>query len=292
MSINQNIDDNNTISLSSKRTYKSIISGLSKRLAVKLESVNDLIQHMEKILTFMENLPYNSRKTRLSALLKILPDEYSEIKNIIRKQMLDDIKETNNKILENKKDDKQSKNWIDWKDVLKIYTGMTPKFNKMVRDKSLDDYEKMFLRNYVILSFFIHQEPRRSLDYVSMKLKPTKTENYIDMKNNTIVFNRYKTQKVYGTQNIPLNPSMKKILNVYIRTLPSTQEYLFIKDDKKMNSAHFTHILNGIFKKRFSVNNIRHSYLTHLYGEDFQNMKERASRMGHNIDTALEYIKK
>jgi len=52
-----------------------------------------------------------------------------------------------------------------------------------------------------------------------------------------------------------------------------------------------TRILNKIFGKRISSSMLRHIYLSSLYGDTLEKMKETADKMGHSIETQKEYIK-
>ena len=72
-------------------------------------------------------------------------------------------------------------------------------------------------------------------------------------------------------------------------------EYVLISTNyKPLSSSQITRNLNKIFGKRVSVNMLRHIFLTNYYKDTprLTEMKNVAAKMGHNISTALEYVKK
>jgi integrase len=99
---------------------------------------------------------------------------------------------------------------------------------------------------------------------------------------------------VYGTQEVSVPKDLKVLLDKYIKILPKNQEYLFDDKGKKLENFQLTKILNGLFKgRKVSVNLLRHSYLTNLYGDKLHQMKQTATNMGHSLETALNtYVKK
>jgi len=280
----------------SKKVYISIINGLSKRINKKISSQTDLMNNLQDILKLMEQETYNTRKTRLSSILAFLPPDIDHgVKNYIQSLMLSDIKKYKEQSENGEKTETQKNNWVDWSMVHNMKNVLLKKVLKLLKTPSdIDTDESLFLRNCMLLFCYVFIEPRRSMDYSEMKIRDfTKNDNFYNSKNSTFIFNKYKTQKVYGTQEVKLPKDFKLLLDKYIKLLPPTQIYMFEENNEKLSVSKITKILNGLFRgRRVSVNILRHSYLTHIYGDKFKDMKNTAKNMGHSIETALNtYIK-
>ena len=72
----------------------------------------------------------------------------------------------------------------------------------------------------------------------------------------------------------------------------------YVIDTNDHSTNDITKQLNAIFKpKKVSVNMLRHSYLTHFYGNQAGTppltvISELAEKMGHSVEMSLKYIKK
>ena len=284
----------NTLSDGSIKTYKSILSTLYKKMndISKIEEKDDLqgffCKNPKETLKFLSDLSPSKRKTTLSALV-VLCFNNEKAKDIYREQLIED----SDKYKEEKKEngnqmsEKQKENWIDWKDVVNIHNQLGKEVNPLFSKPSLTSGDFMKLQDYIILSLYVLQDPRRSLDYVSMRIKnidkKDTTENYIDGKN--FVFNNYKTKSLYGQQKIPISIKLKTLLNKWIKINPT--EYLLVSptSGKPLNIVQLNQRLNKIFGKKIGSNMLRHSYLTSLY--DVEKMNKISTNMAHSTQQAL-----
>lgn len=289
----------NSLSEGSIKTYKSILSTLYKRMAEKTSIGDDDIQsyfckNPKETLKFLNDLTPSKRKTTLSALV-VLCYNNEKAKEIYREQLIDDsdkYKEDQKKN-GNNMTDKQKENWIDWKDILNIHTQLGKEVAPLFNKPSLTSNDFMKLQDYILLSLYVLQDPRRSLDYASMRIKnvdkKNNKENYIDGKN--FVFNNYKTKSLYGQQKIPISTKLKTLLNKWVKINPT--DYLLVSPTtgKPLNVVQINQRLNKIFGKKIGSNMLRHSYLTSLY--DVEKMKTIASNMGHSVGEQMDtYVKK
>jgi hypothetical protein len=283
----------------SKKVYISMINGIGRKINKNLSTLSGILQNLEIILEFVKDLPFNTRKTRLAALLAFIPNE-PELENVrktIQQMMMSDISKYKEHSESGDKTQSQKENWVEWKDVVSLHNTLLKKVNKILKQplKDIDEDEREFVRNVVILSMFVMIAPRRSIDYTEMKFRNgSKNDNFYDSKNSMFIFNKFKTKKVYGTQEVDVPKDLKILLDKYVKILPKNQEYLFEDKGKKLENFQLTKIINGLFRgRKVSVNILRHSYLTHLYGDKLDQMKQTASNMGHSLDTALNtYVKK
>lgn len=284
----------NSLSDGSIKTYKSILSTLYKKMNDKnsIEEKDDLqgffCKSPKETLKFLKDISLSKRKTTLSALV-VLCFNNEKAKDIYREQLIEDSdkhredqKENGNEMSE-----KQKENWVDWKDVVNIHNQLGKEVSPLFSKPNLTSGDFMKLQDYIILSLYVLQDPRRSLDYVSMRIKnidkKNTTENYIDGKN--FVFNNYKTKSLYGQQKIPISTKLKTLLNKWLKINPT--EYLLVSptSGKPLNIVQLNQRLNKIFGKKIGSNMLRHSYITSLY--DVEKMNKIATNMAHSTQEAL-----
>jgi hypothetical protein len=155
------------------------------------------------------------------------------------------------------------------------------------------------VRDACLLSVFTMIEPRRSLDYSDMFIdSEDNSVNNFDRKKKMFVFNKYKTSKLYGSQQVKLPENLLKILNIWMSVYPLeegetlTNRPLFITNQKnKINNINgITILLNKLLGKRISVSAIRHSRITEVEGKLLQEAEKKAKERGHSLSTATTYI--
>lgn len=191
----------------------------------------------------------------------------------------------------NDKTEVQKENWLEWDDILRI--------KKEHKERS--DTKENRLRN-MVLALYTEMQPRRVLDYTLMYVVPKlKTDlstdkNYIALKENVFVFNRYKTDKKYGSQTIEIPAELRKSINEYISKHPLKDEKMYpflINADNEpfKNSNAITMLLNRIFKKKISASMLRHIFLTTKYGDNLKERQNDSEVMGHSLAEQSNYVK-
>jgi hypothetical protein len=237
------------------------------------------------VFDYFKNIPFNIRKTRISAILSISKGEPEDILEKYRTMMIDDCKSYNAHEKEHKMNPKERENWMTWDEIMAVHQTMEKKLKKQ-KDKNLYD---MF--EYLILSLYVLIKPRRSQDFTEMKINSyTKNDNYYDGKQ--FHFAVYKTAKKYGSQTIPVPPKLKSILDKWISMLHKGTEYLLTYQDRKLTVQRLTQLFNSIFKKGISVNVLRHAYITQELAPAIEKLEKIASEMGHSTAQQDLYIKK
>ena len=289
-------DNRPKISDSSIRTYSSIVSNLYRYIHDDLhKSLDGALEFFEKnpkkVLEFLKDKEGSKRKTILAALV-VLTGHKENVSEQYRKTMLDDAHKYNDDEKDQEKTETQKKNWISQEELKKIYDTLAKDTKTLLTKESLSPSEFQRLQNYVILSLYILQPPRRLMDYTEMKLSEIDKEkdNYIDKK--TFVFNKYKTSKFTGKEQIDLNPKLKYILDKWKKHNP--HEYLLVgTNNKKLTSSQLQQRLNTILGRQARVNILRHSFLSDKYKDiDIRDMEKTATAMGHSKEQAILYAKK
>ena len=276
-----------TLSEGSLKTYTSILKSLHKKIWGGAVDVKDF-DNSKKVLEFLKDLEPNKRKTLLSALVVITDN------SDYRKLMMQDVSDYNKEINKQEKSDTQQENWINTDEVKTIYDNLKRNADLLYKKGNLSPSELQQIQNYIVLALMsgVFIAPRRSLDYCEFKIKNIKkeTDNYLDK--NKLIFNRYKTQKTYGTQSVEIPVQLRNILNKWSKINPS--EYLLVDTNaNKLNSVKLNQRLNSIFGgRKIATNMLRSSFLTGKYADTSKKQKEMEQdleNMGTNVPK--NYIK-
>lgn len=288
------------ISSSTIKTYVSTIKSLGKKLNIKIENPSDVIDNIDTILKFYDNIAYTTRKAHMASLISFIDDNSEKSKKALvklRQVLSKDVTEYNKYLETQDKTDKQKDNWIEWSDVLDRYKAFEKEVAplwKLKKDEiSKSNYNK--LKMFVLLSCYVLIPPRRALDYTAFKIRniDESKDNY--MKKRAFVFNNYKTARTYGKNEVPVDYKLYSIIKKWIALNDS--DWLITGNNNNMKAItvpQLTNMLNNFFDKKISVNMLRHSFLSHLYKDipDLKDMKETADSMGHSLSQAFEYVKK
>lgn len=284
-----------TISESSLKTYNSILRSLYKKVFGKINkngSINlaEDFNNVKPVLEHLEGLEPNKRKTILSALVVITDKkEYRDL-------MLDDIKDYNKTISKQEKNEKQEESWIEKDTVKELLNNLEANAKLLYKKKVLSVSDLQEIQNYIIISLLggIYIPPRRSKDYVDLKINNIDKEkdNFIDK--NKFVFNSYKTAKTYGQQTVEIPKELKTILNKWIKVNP-TDYLLFDSNKEKLSNVKLNQRLNKLFGKKVSVNQLRKTYLTTKYKNVIELNKDidnTFTKMGSSRSQFTTYVKK
>jgi hypothetical protein len=201
-----------------------------------------------------------------------------------------------------KKTVKQKKNWVEWEKFEKMIEYFTKEVRRLrLRQKAqMDDHELALFGDYVLLRLY-QDYPLRN-DYhdvkvVSSKAKIEDGQNYLQRHKNSmkLVLTEYKTKKAYGKKEININSKLVGLLKDYLRHNKSGWLIINEKTNQPLDSVGITRRLNRIsmdrLKKKLGSNMIRHSYLSHKYADNVEEMKKDAETMGHSVETQKKYIK-
>lgn len=280
-------DKRPTLSEGSLKTYTSILKSLHKKIwggEIKVKDFDD----SKKVLEFLKDLEPNKRKTLLSALTVITDNtEY-------RTQMMEDVSNYNKNINKQEKSEVQKANWVDTSEVKVIYDNLKKNADLLYKKGSHNSSELQQIQNFILLALMsgLIIAPRRSLDYCEFKIRNIDKEKDNYLEKCKLIFNRYKTQKTYGTQEVVIPVQLRNILNKWSKINPS--EYLLIDTNgNKLNSVKLNQRFNNIFGgKKVATNMLRSSFLTGKYAETSKKQKEMEQdleNMGTNVPK--NYIK-
>jgi hypothetical protein len=283
------------LSKSSLDAYKSKLNKLNENKPIKnLNFLND----MEKIKGMIKDYKPNTQRNYYIAICSILKcylnsNKTKKIEKLYKEYSV--ILEDYNIKLKDQTamTDTENKNWIKKDELDEVYNDL----------KSNHKNNKQTFQNYVLLSLYHLQAPRRNIDYQFLKISTKYNEqlsnefNYLDIKRKKFIFNNYKTAKKYNRQELDINEELFEILSSYIKVF-KLKDGDFLLNDLKTNEPYkatnsITVLLNRIFKKNIGASMLRKVYLTNKYGDNAEQLKKDMTAMGSSVDVANNnYIKK
>lgn len=299
------------LSASTIQTYLSSFRKVRRESKIELKSVKDIIDKHKEILEHLQEDTPGARKSKLACLVTILNDpekkdeeDRAEALKAYRAQMLVDSKIVNEKYDKQELTERQQKNLIDQKEVLKIYERLKAQAQPLFKFDILNKQQFNILQSYVLLSLYVLIPPRRSTDYTFFKIRNYSTEpgtedNYMfnfnrnKKKNSSFVFNTYKNANRLGRQIIDIPKNLEKIITEWSKFNKS--DYLLVNSlGKQVSPSKITLWLNNIFDKSISSSMLRHIFLSDKFGKiNLSDLKKTANDMGQgDINTTLAYVEK
>jgi hypothetical protein len=209
------------------------------------------------------------------------------------------------------KTEAQKENWLTWDDVMKRWNELKDEVDTFKNDKSISKRNYDTLLDFMILSLYVLIPPRRNKDYMYMYMlirkddKPLEPEikNYLNVMDEEMIFNCYKTKKHYGTQVQEIPEELMDIIRIWMRfhpllngapgSKPREVKLLVNHDGAPIHLDNFiTYRLNRIFDRKVASTMLRHIYITHKFGDEYGEMVKTAKAMGHSVGEQKDYIKK
>lgn len=279
------------ISPSSVKTYTILLKSLFYRHHEKNVPIDcDWYNNDSKILPDITERPLTTQKTILSALIAMCPKN-NEYKN----KLLQSGSKYQSWIDKQEKSEKQEDNWMPYEEVVKIYNEAYANIKPILSHKGeISQPDFMRFQDFVILALCcgIWFPPRRSADWVNVKLLNVdkSTDNYIEKKR--FYFNEYKTKKFYGRQDVAIPAGLKTILDKFISHNP--YDYLLVDNfGRQITNVRLGQRLNHMFKSKISTSMLRHIFLSDKLKNipSLVDLQDTASAMGHSINEALQYVK-
>jgi hypothetical protein len=216
------------------------------------------------------------------------------------------VRETEDK---HEKTDKQKENWVSWEEIEKRKNELGEEIAKFNTKKALSasEYEKTL--QHIVLCLYTDIQPRRNQDYLDMYIvkkwndKMPTDKNYLDMTGHKFIYNKYKTAKKYGRQEIDIPESLQSCINVFLKHHPLWKgmakrktepvKFLVSQSGEPLTAVNaITRLLNKVFGKKIGSSMIRHIYISDKYKGVMEEQAKDAANMGHSMELQREYFKK
>jgi len=264
----------------------------------------NFLKKVDTIMKKIEHLKPNSRRTYLISIvstLKKIP-ELQKIYKIYYDKMMELNKDLK---INNTKSETQKENWISQEEVLKIYNEYEEKYLPLLSLKKVNVKQWDDILDFVVLSLYVLNQPRRNKDYQLMKVIKSNKDLDDDYKNfnyylpseKKFCFFNYKTGHTYHLQEIDVNEKLQNILLLYLKLHPhkKTKKYFLLVDydGQPLEQVNdITRILNHIFKRKIGVSALRGIYLTDKFKPQMEELKQTATNMGTSSGTISNtYVK-
>lgn len=287
-------------------TYVSSITNFLKKggKTDMEEGYSFLRDNIPEVIQMAEQFPLERRKTIYTALT-VLFDDIPSVGDQYRQYVMSTRKLLDAEYCKQEKSEKQEKNWVSQDKIKEVYQKMEKEIKPlMAKHESRTRADLMKIQDFVILSLYVLQDPRRNEDYLQMKHNGEINEaidNYYTSKE--IVFNQFKNSNTKGQQRVLLSKKLKILLgkwkmiqnSPYLIVLSKSGEMKEgILENGKQATARIIHdSLNKSFGKNVTVNILRHSFLSEKYPIYLDETNHTTANMGTSFAMAMcSYIKK
>ena len=280
---------------SSLNSYKAKLNKLNGNKPIKNLT---FLNNIDNIKSIIKDYKPNTQRNYIIAIASILKCSLQMNKTKKGETLYNQYSKILDEYNTNLKDqtamtDVENENWIKQDELDDVYNEVKNKFKD----------SKQAFQNYLLLSLYYLQFPRRNKDFQLLKIANKYQDgfsnefNYLDVKRKKFIFNNYKTKTKYNRQEIEINDELFSIIQSYIKTL-KLKDGEFLLNDLKTNEPYkntnsITLLLNRIFKKKIGASMLRKMYATNAFGEEAKKLKASADGMGTSVETLQNnYIKK
>jgi len=267
--------ENRKISDSSKRLY---ISKLKKLNGNVIPTSLEFLKNTDSIMKQLDEMCPNTRRSGLIAIVSACKGtDLHEFYTKFMDKSNQDLKKMKGVLSEKQKD-----NWMSLEELQKLAKEKSV-ILKVNKKSEITESEYDALLAYTILCLYTMTPPRRSLDYVCMKMEKNEG-NYIEKK--SFIFNTFKTAKTYSTQTVPIPIPLQKVIKVYLKYKPKSDYFLVRKDGVPLNNKTLSSILYGITGKKISTQMLRSIYSTSMA----KPLLDKLEKMSENMGTSTEML--
>lgn len=290
MEISNRLKENRPeLSASTLKTYTSILKSLYMRVFGDEEIKFKNFERWNDVLSDLKDKPVSSRKTALSALFVLTGlQKYNEL-------MRDGIEEYKNDVSKQEMNDKQKETFKTQDEIKEIVEEYKKRADLLYKKNGRTVRDVQDIQDYVILALTsgCYIPPRRA-EWVKFKTANiSDTDNYIK-DGKQFVFNTFKGSEKKGTQIIDIPVPLRKILKKWLLINP-TDYLLHDVKGEPLNATKLNQRLGKIFGKGFSINGLRHSYLSSKYQDTIklnEELKDDMQKMGSGLGQQQIYVQK
>ena len=289
MDITRTLKENRPeLSESTLKTYTSILKTLGKRVFGDELKLKDF-QKWEQVISDLKDKPVTSRKTALSALFVLTGlEKYNQL-------MRDGIAEYKDDVSKREMSDKQKDAFKSQDDIKTIVEEHKKRADLLYKKNGRNVKDVQDIQDYIILALTsgTYLAPRRA-EWCKFKVANISADDNYIKDGKEFVFNTFKGSEKKGTQVLPIPLPLRKILKKWLLINPTDWLLHDVKGDS-LNATKLNQRLTKIFGKGFSINGLRHSYLSSKYQDTIklnEEMAEDMQAMGSSIQQKDIYIQK
>lgn len=308
---------------STLKIYKRYLNNLANEITGNDYKNNKFLKTKKKdIKSFINKESSSKKKNYLSSILvAISPKERKEPLKGFEKvydEYSDMLKDEHSKYTEqistHDKNIRESENWIDWNDVLKIQRKLGREIKKKGYKQSTTELMRnsdlSLIQKYLVLSLYTLHPPRR-LEYADTKIISKKDYDDLlekDKDDNIYLVNASRNKKFFSfgknvvksetkdNIKIPVEKALNSVLNLWLN-FNKTDNLLLSSSGGKLTKNGLSKLLNRIFShtgKKISASMLRKIKISNEFDPEEQKKKqELAEKMNHSVGVQQSvYLKK
>lgn len=315
--LGDDITESRNIKPSSLKVYLFNIEKLHDKIFSKREFNNLMwLKKREKVMKAIEDMKLSSRKTYLASIVVALSSQGDKFENDVkyyRDEMEELAKQYNTEQEQQKKSEKEDKNWTSLASLRKVNRNYRNELKErkvfQKEPNNITNKEFDLLQKWVVSGLYVldDQAPLRNdyimdvikyPDYQKLTEAEKKEKNYLVIKSRNNKFfslGEYKTSGKYGTKELEVGKKLNSMLNVWLKF--NTSGHLLLNSKKEPMTANgLTKYLNKTFepsgKSNISSSLIRHIFITEkIGGPTLKEKQEIADKMGHSVNQQELYKK-
>ena len=319
------IMENRKISPNSLNIYLKNLNKLARDVTGKSWTNTKFLKKYDDIIKHLEQKSLSTRKNYVAAILVGLSPKgrglydkgYSKAGKLYTDYLTTQAKEYENKIIEQKKSDKQEGKWVSKKELDRVRNNYANEIRKLGYTQKSTEYTKgmkkkhqELIQKYLVASLYLLHPPRRNSyanmkiignnDFIHLSNEEKDKGNYlvvVSRNNKFFSFGDYKTRKKYGVQKIKVDKALNSVLNLWLH-FNDTENLLLDSRGNRMTTNGLTKFLYKVFEptgKKISSTMIRHIILSDKYGDEsgYKEKLDTATKMGHSVEEQQKtYVKK
>lgn len=240
------------------------------------------LNDFDKVMKTIDDEPLNTRKNRLIAIVVSLKATEGD-KDLIEKytkEMTKLAEESDARDKEQKLNDKQKANWVDYEELIKLTETLFDRIKEqnLLNNQKLTRKQYTLFQDYIMLRTYLTFSWRN--DFASMKVISSQSEdngkdNFLLTKNGTpdkFILNQYKTDKKYGKKSVDIPDKLSKVIKKFLKFNKSGY-FLTLQDGiRAMTPNGITKAFNRLFQnelnKTISTSLLRHIVISHFRAND------------------------
>lgn len=301
-------------------TYLNTIKKISRELFNSDKYSLKYFKDTSSIIEYLESIPVvATRKNVCTSIIVVLKANLHSTSDAENKNKIQEllpvytnyhkelaIKQSDS-YLDNKKTEKEEKNWITQKEITDKIEELHKKLGNLTKKTAtfkgnkrsyVDTYQM-----YLVLNLYTMIPPIRNdfanLEIIDSEIYSDKI-NYINLKTKELILTNYKTVKSYGVKKLPLPDDLIKLIEKYIKvrtTYLGESKALLINTTNldPMKSNGLTKYLNKIFApKKVSTTLLRKIYISEKYPitNTTRDRERDADFMQHSVSMASSVYSK
>ena len=289
MDISARLKDNRPeLSVSTLKTYTSILKTLGGRVFGEDLKMKDF-ENWKKVIEDLKDKPVSSRKTALSALFVLTGlQKYNEL-------MREGIAEYKDGVATREMNEKQKESFKTQDEIKSIFEEHKKRADLLYKKNGRNVKDIQDIQDYIILALCsgIYIPPRRA-EWCKFKVANIGDDDNYIKDGKEFVFNTFKGSEKKGAQVLPIPIPLRRILKKWLMINPTDYLLYDVKGDP-LNATKLNQRLGKIFGKGFSINGLRHSYLSSKYQDTIklnEEMAEDMEKMGSSMQQKDIYIQK